>query len=198
MRDPDSPEGRGLFSHESRRHREGEHPMSKFKTAPMKDGIRYDDRGQPGLHMHSWKWAAPEGWYFCLGCGLRQGIGASEGRMVNDLYGDIAHDLRTYASHDSSCAFQGAMGPACDCGFDEVLERYDRLCAEAALAIPEEERGIDVERLAQAMVVSGLMKRYTDYANTIPTMTHGNETQMSREWAEVIAREYAALGVSRG
>lgn len=68
-------------------------------------------------------------------------------RMVNDLHDDphgphvhrgrwcptclvIAHDLREYARHESGCAFQGAAGPRCDCGFDQLLERYDRLSAE--------------------------------------------------------------------
>lgn len=97
--------------------------------------------------MHAWKWAEamPPGqmapYEFCLGCGLRRTKypmsrrdpeGSSHvhvGRWCSDCLA-IAHDLRTYARHESGCAFQGASGPRCDCGFDELLERYDRLSAE--------------------------------------------------------------------
>jgi hypothetical protein len=92
-----------------------------------------------GEHMHRWKWA--DEWYFCLGCGLRRteyplpsvvkrlpeaSPHVHVGRWCSACL-VIAHDLREYARHESGCAFQGASGPTCDCGFDQLLERYDRL-----------------------------------------------------------------------
>lgn len=58
---------------------------------------------------------------------------------------------------------------------------------------PAETPALDVERLAEAMVRSGLMRRYADYANSLPTMTHGTDEELAPEWAAFIAREYARL-----
>jgi len=50
---------------------------------------------------------------------------------------------------------------------------------------------LDVERLARALIESGLMRRYADYANSLPTMIHGSPEQLAPEWATAIARAYA-------
>jgi len=46
----------------------------------------------------------------------------------------LTHELRTYARHAPACAYQPThpeSAPAtCNCGFDAVLDRYDRLSAE--------------------------------------------------------------------
>jgi len=50
---------------------------------------------------------------------------------------------------------------------------------------------LDVERLARALADSGLMRRYADYANGLPTMIHGTPEQLAPGWAAAIARAYA-------
>lgn len=52
--------------------------------------------------------------------------------MVDALWRPLAHQLREYAAHLPSCAFlpdPTVSWTKCDCGFDAVLDAYDRLSA---------------------------------------------------------------------
>ena len=41
----------------------------------------------------------------------------------------LIHDMRTYAQHDQSCEYSSTLYMPCTCGFDAVLDRYDRMGA---------------------------------------------------------------------
>lgn len=51
-----------------------------------------------------------------------------------DTWRDLAHAFRTYAQHSPGCAYQPTYPDtatlSCDCAFDVLLDRYDRLGAE--------------------------------------------------------------------
>lgn len=64
--------------------------------------------------------------------------------------------------------------------------------ADAALADNEPASTLDHEALALALVASGLMGRYAEYANRVPTMIHGTPEALAKEWAPLVAREYDA------
>jgi hypothetical protein len=52
---------------------------------------------------------------------------------VTDTWRALAHDFRVYAQHAPNCAYRPTYpesGTAtCDCAFDVLLDRYDRLSA---------------------------------------------------------------------
>lgn len=47
---------------------------------------------------------------------------------------DLAHDLRTFAAHAPGCEYQptypDTADTTCSCGFDDVLDQYDRRSSE--------------------------------------------------------------------
>ncbi len=77
----------------------------------------------------------------------------------------------------------------------EVLDRLRAL--HAILAEPSDgdrrRASLDVDVLARALRRSGLMRRYEDYAEMVPTMKRGPEPSLDKSWAEQIAAEYRAI-----
>jgi hypothetical protein len=59
-------------------------------------------------------------------------------------------------------------------------------------AVEQEAAVLDVERLARALVTSGLMHRFLDYAQTAhsATMQKEDETTVARTWAAAVAAKY--------
>lgn len=54
--------------------------------------------------------------------------------LVPNPWRDLAHDLRTFAAHAPGCEYQPTYpetgDTTCSCGFDDVLDGYDRRSAE--------------------------------------------------------------------
>jgi hypothetical protein len=62
-------------------------------------------------------------------------------------------------------------------------------------AIRGTEAGLDVERLARALVASDLMRRYSEYAIDAHEFTMAREgiDVLADQWAAIIAADYARL-----
>jgi hypothetical protein len=94
------------------------------EAAPIDHDIRCVDCGQP----------VGPGMVSCMS----PGAGRDDQRHAKcdfevRQWRDLAHAFRTYAQHSPNCAFQPTYpdtdATVCDCAFDVLLDRYDRLSA---------------------------------------------------------------------
>ena len=112
-------------------------------------------------------------------------------------------DLRTAAQAFLGHVEEAATWPTPGIGCDGKCKEADAL--RAALDASQDQRdvaprddetpGLDVERLARALIEAGLMRRFIDYAHRAhpETMYDESPEQIARSWAPDIAAEYDRL-----